>query len=237
MAVGDIEALEDDGIKLSPEEIIRLNAFGLKVERNFDTSEYFVLPRVALIGDVQIHEPTIGSEIWIEKTSKVFDLEDPYTFLQLRVYSLSVPSKELPDPYDKEKVKEITTKFFKEKLGDFTLFQVQNALEYAMSGNDPCSMEQRAKRVIDKEDKSQMETENYCYEAGLMRQGIMYGIGKVEDIKEMTVSEVRMFIEYKLFQKFGSEKTKSEHSTRLGEYFAVLDEIRDNHKNEVKKDE
>lgn len=50
----------------------------------------------------------------------------------------------------------------------------------------------------------------------------------------MTVSEVQLYVEFELHKKFGSEKQKSEHSKNIGEYYAVLDEIRDNHKkNEV----
>lgn len=65
MAISDIEALKEDGIELTPQEIIRLNAFGLKVERNTESSEYSVPPRVSILGDVAFHEPTIGSEIWM----------------------------------------------------------------------------------------------------------------------------------------------------------------------------
>lgn len=235
MAIGDIEALKDDGIELTPEEIVRLNAFGLKVERNFDSSEYFVLPRVALIGDVVLHEPTIGSEIWIEQVGKVFDMEDPYTFIQLRAFSLAVPSKELPNPYDKELVRETTTNFFKERLGDFTVNQINNALEYAILGNNERDFEQKAKIAKEKE-KADDKSDEFCYEAGLLRQGIVYGIGNADEIRDMTVSEVRLYVEFELHKRFGSEKVKSEHSSKLGEYFAVLDEIRENHKkNEVEE--
>ena len=87
MAMEDIEALREEGIEVTPEEIIRLNAFGLKVERNTDSSEYSIMPRVAILGDVVFYEPTIGSEMWFNNVSKVFDLDDYQTYFQLRVYS------------------------------------------------------------------------------------------------------------------------------------------------------
>lgn len=232
MAIGDIEALQDDGIKLTPEEIIRLNAFGLKVERNSDSAEYFVLPRVSMLGDVVFHEPTIGSEIWLAQAGKMFDMEDSQTYIQLRAYSLGVPTKELPDPFDKEVVKEKVAAFFKDKLGDYTIWQVNNALEYAVFGNNPAAAEKRADKAIKKEnaENDENDEDNYCYEVGLLRQGIIYGFGNKEQIKEMTASEIQMFVEYQLQMKFGSQKTKSEHSKNIGEYYAVLDEIKENHK-------
>lgn len=205
MAIGDIEALKDDGIELTPEEIIRLNAFGLKVERNTDSSEYFVLPRVSLLGDVVFHEPTIGSEIWLGQVSKCFDMDDPTTYFQLRGYSLCVPYKDLPDPFDKEKVKEVTSSFFREKLGDFTMLQVQNALEYVLFGNDAIAKEERAKVAKDKDKQDGDEDdENFCYEIGLLRQGVIYNLGSKQEILEMTVSEVALYVEYEMYMKFGS---------------------------------
>ena len=230
MAIGDIEALQDDGIKLTPEEIIRLNAFGLKVERNTDSSEYFVLPRVAIIGDVVLREPTLGSEIWLGQISKQFDMEDPYTYIQLRAFSLSVPPDELPDPFDKEVVKQKTTGFIRDKLGSCTIRQVQNALEYAVFGNCETACEERAKKAVEKNNTDNVD--NYCYEVGVLRQGIVFGLGNPDDIKKMTLSEAQMFIEYKMQMKYGSQKTKSEHSKYIGEYYAVLDELKEKHKNE-----
>lgn len=52
MAMEDIDSLAAEGINLTPQEIIRLNAFGLKVEKGTDAAEQFALPRVALLGEL-----------------------------------------------------------------------------------------------------------------------------------------------------------------------------------------
>ena len=52
MAMEDIEALRGEGITVTPEEAIRLNAFGLKVERNAESSEFYAMPRASVRGDV-----------------------------------------------------------------------------------------------------------------------------------------------------------------------------------------
>ena len=66
MARDDIEALKDDGIDLSVDEIVRINAFGLRAERGAESAELYNLPRTAILGDVVFHEPTIGSDIWLK---------------------------------------------------------------------------------------------------------------------------------------------------------------------------
>ena len=89
MAMEDIDSLAAEGINLTPQEIIRLNAFGLKVEKGTDAAEQFALPRVALLGKLAIRQPTIGSEIWFSQASQVYDIEETGTYSIIRAYSLS----------------------------------------------------------------------------------------------------------------------------------------------------
>ena len=230
MAMEDIEALQEEGITVSPEDVVRLNAFGLKVERNNDSSEFFVMPRVAFLGDITFYEPTIGSEIWLNKVGKLFDLDDADTFLQLRAYSLSQTQDQLVSPDDKQKVKDAIAEFAT-KLSGITLGQLQNVLSYVLFGNDQTKKEERAKAVVEKESQSdQPEDENYCYEIGLLRQGMMYKLGDAASISKMTTSEIEMLIAYELAMKFGAERDKSQHEKNLVEYYGVLDEIRSKHK-------
>lgn len=52
LAIEDIKALTDEGCTVSPEDVIRLNALSLKIERQPDF-RFSTLPRVALCGDVR----------------------------------------------------------------------------------------------------------------------------------------------------------------------------------------
>lgn len=51
MAMEDIRALQDEGCVVQPEEVCRLNALGLKLEKRPDF-RFAALPRVALCGGV-----------------------------------------------------------------------------------------------------------------------------------------------------------------------------------------
>ena len=66
MAKDDIDSLRDEGLDLTVDEIVRINAFGLRVERGAESAELYNLPRAAILGDVVFHEPTIGSDIWLK---------------------------------------------------------------------------------------------------------------------------------------------------------------------------
>ena len=47
------------------QDIIRLNALALEVERMRASFAENELPRVSFLGDAVFHEPTIGSEMWL----------------------------------------------------------------------------------------------------------------------------------------------------------------------------
>lgn len=55
----------DAGLRPTFQDIIRLNALALEVERMRASFAENELPRVSFLGDAVFHEPTIGSEMWL----------------------------------------------------------------------------------------------------------------------------------------------------------------------------
>lgn len=239
IAKEDIEALKEEGIDLTVDEIIRLNAFGLKVERDIDSSELYVLPRVAIVGETSFHEPTIGSEIWLREASRLYNMDDYETFIQIRALSLYMGIEELPNPSNKDEVLGCVSKML-DGLKNNTIEQVMNALTYVIEGNYSLDMEKKAKKKESKkfsdedecEDDDEIKGDN-CFEIGLLNEGILYKLGSSKELKNMTTSRLLQLLKFKKMMKWGMNKKESE-SKRLGEYYAVLEEIRDNHK--VKED-
>lgn len=62
----DIKLLEGEGIRLTPDEIVRLNCLALRMTRNPHAADIIVAPRVGWAGPVPIHQPTLQSEAWID---------------------------------------------------------------------------------------------------------------------------------------------------------------------------
>ena len=92
MAMEDVEALRAAGGDVSPRDVVRLNALGLKVERAAHAPDFAAVPRTAELCGLVFREPTIAAEAWMEEACGVFDDEDWQTVLLLRALSLSKPS-------------------------------------------------------------------------------------------------------------------------------------------------
>ena len=96
LAQEDILTLREiDGIVLSPSDVIRLNALGLKVEKGYrPTNDLFTLPRVAVVNGITFYEPTIGHEVWIDDASRIVDYDDVSTRTAIVAYALSFKDAE-----------------------------------------------------------------------------------------------------------------------------------------------
>lgn len=66
MAREDIAHLQAQGITLTPEQIVILNALALRVERGPEAADLVRAPRVAWAGSTPIYEPTIAAERWLD---------------------------------------------------------------------------------------------------------------------------------------------------------------------------
>ncbi len=229
MAMEDIESLHEQGIDLTPQEIIRLNAFGLKVERATDSVEHFALPRVAILGNIVLREPTVGSEIWMHKAGQVFDMTHVDTWTTLRVYSLSKDQAELPDPFDKKKMSDEIQSLVM-LLKPYTFNQMITALNYAVQGDLPWNGEDRGKKkTCEDEDGEELDDENSCVEVGMLNNGMVLRLGSIEEMKGLTTSTMHMLIQYKSEIDFMEASVKDHKNQRLGNYYLVLDEIKEAH--------
>jgi hypothetical protein len=70
MAMDDIGLLAERGIAVTPEEIIRLNAVGLRVASNPSCADVVAAPRIGWAGAVAIHQPTVQADVWLEESAK-----------------------------------------------------------------------------------------------------------------------------------------------------------------------
>lgn len=227
IARDDIEELKEDGIDLTVDEIVRLNSFGLKVERGIESSELYTIPRVAMLADVVFHEPTIGSEIWMSKAGMLFNMEDPSTFIAIRALSLSMEQGELPPPDNKEMIVDLSKKLCM-KLSNYTVRQVTNAIQYVVEGNNPvdCETLPTPKKKEDEEDE--LPSDDFCFEIGVMYDGVLLKLGSPTELKKMTASRLLALVQYRKLMKFGFDN-KGRENKALGQYYAVLEEIKEKH--------
>ena len=196
-AVAKIDELTAAGLHPTTEDIIRLNALGLRLEaaqKKFASDSLPYLPRVAQISaGVFFRQPTVGHEIWLTKTAAIFS-PDFDTRLALKAYALSRPPSDLPDPESPSAVK-IALDDYAEEMRDFTREQIAAALDYVEYGasstvgelaeTDPSAPPR-------KPDGSRDEDWTYCVAAGVLHRAAACLTGlTVADMQRMTVRQLQ----------------------------------------------
>lgn len=135
-AIADIKAAIASGVQFKPEEIVRLNALGLRYDYSKSGAEMRIMPRVAWLGDVAFREPTIGHEIWMADVASIFDFDDGETRIKVRAFCLATPPLELPSLDEGAlELKKIVADFCRKRLSSYTLGQVAAALIFAEYGD------------------------------------------------------------------------------------------------------
>ena len=180
MAMADVDALKADGITVSPRDICRLNALGVKVEQAAKASAFYVLPRVAFLGEIAIHEPTIGDITWIAEAGRRYDMEDVETVALLQATCLSSKEGNLPDATDRDAVM-AAIKEFQAKAARYTLSQILSALSYALHGSDPTVGEHGPAKDND-DAEAERKDDVPLVVAGVIRDGLALRLGTIHEL-------------------------------------------------------
>lgn len=98
LAIDDIKGLMEEGFVVQPEDVIRLNALGLKITEDPEC-EMSLLPRVASIEGVQFRQPSVAKDIFLDECYRLLCRDDS-TMLGYEAYVLShdVQEDELKHP-------------------------------------------------------------------------------------------------------------------------------------------
>lgn len=227
MAKEDFYALERQGVKVSFENLVRLNHLGLKAESSADSFTFFTVPRCVFLkidgkDDIVLREPTIAHEIWFDSVQRSFDLDDNFTLIALRIFTLSKEADELPKWYHISQVNEAVAKFVKKDLKDFTIRQLMNAMRYCLEGIE-------FSEQIEEEDDKGEETrkpEGTSLEIGIMREAQAIGLGiTMEEMGKMTTSELQKLI----LMKYSENKIdvgKRIKDDAIMNYYNLLEKIK-----------
>lgn len=223
--------MEIDGIKLSPSEIVRLNALGLLAEKDFSPdNDLYTLPRVAIVCGMYFYEPTIGHEIWIDDVLRLVDQEDISTRTAIEAYALSVKD---PDELPKPTIDKILPELFKfrRKVRALRPRQLIQALDYVKDGRCHTDGEHpyyKAKNSKEK-DYTQMSIS-----LGVLLDGVVSDIGlSLADEMKLTRSQLQMMVLQKLEYEGRIDEKKS-RASKMANYYRTLDHIKQQHLEEKK---
>lgn len=217
LAKSTIEQLKSEGLNPSFEDIIKLNALGLKVERGSESFNFSSVPRVSFLGDFTLWEPTIGKRIWIDTARQL--IQDNITSqIYFLAYALNCPSCKLPELDDTKKLKKEVEKFRDEVLINFTETQILYAIDYCLEGNDSIEGED----YVDEEQKSVIEIpkEVSSMSNQLLCEALSYGIDiGVKD--HLTIPQLDKLIIHAALHN-GVDVLKNEHTRNAALFYKCV---------------
>ena len=135
LAIEDIEEIIAEGGTVSPSDVIKLNALGLKITDNPDYS-LATLPRVSSLEGVLFKQPTIEQDMFLDDAVRVYN-GDAVTNLALEAYVLAhdeVNWNNLRHP--KLFALKIQT-WVKINLRKVTATQLRRVIDFCLYGVDP----------------------------------------------------------------------------------------------------
>lgn len=224
LAIEDLEALTKEGCTVSPSDVVRLNALGLKLEKrpDFRMSQ---LPRVAMCGDVMFVQPTIEQDLFLDQMMLVFS-RDAGTRLALEAYVLSHPEQDWSKPKTFPKLFATKCLFWiRRHLGKEIATKIRNAIDFVKYGVNP---EDGEFPVYVKDDKFEEWYDSLTDEGSeAMRkyaEACACGIAPHAALKQ-TSPRLTAMIERMWFLKGKDEYIGDDEKTLTGQYYATLSEI------------
>lgn len=224
VAIEDIERLAREGVQLSPREVIRLNALGLKMERPCrPVEDVFLLPRLAILtDDVVIHQPTLGHEIWLDEVARIMDMDDVVTNLSVHAMCLaSRDADDLPDPHSRVAVV-AALHVFRHKVRKLTADQIVAACRWATEGADAESGEyaETKREVTDIVDGAWSAATGVLMCGSTVRTGLT-----IAEARKLTRSQYQFVVDHARAEAGNGRSEKDLRTQAAGDYHATLDAI------------
>lgn len=230
----DYRQMTEQGVKFTPEDIVRLNALSVRVRLSANAARSVHLPRLAYLPRVSwfrsppvLREPTIAHDLWLEEMGRWVDYSDNRVFLFVHGYALARRAEDLPDASHPGKVVDAVFKYAARHFASYTHAQLSAAVDYALFGADwtvgetAPQAEDRKNNRDDKIDRGvDSPTIGLLVDMKMLRLPI-----SVDEAKRMTASELAETIDraWTLDGKFDRDRAKAR---ALGEYVRAREEIR-----------
>lgn len=219
----DIQALLDEGCIVHPEDVIRLNALGLRLQKRPDF-RFSNLPRVAMCGEVRFQQPTIEQDIFLDNILQLFS-KDEGTMIALEAYVLSHPEKD----WSKTKLCPRLFAFkcarwIKKNLGKETAGKVRAALDFVKYGMNPMDGEFPVYVKDDEFDKWYNETGEKSQALRQYTEACACGIAPYAVLKA-TSPQLAAMIERAWY--LNEKDISADEKKASAEYFATLHHIQE----------
>lgn len=139
----DFASFEAQGLRMTPEDVVRLNALALRVRLSATAPRSAHLPRLVFMprdsawrAPLVLREPTIAHELWVEQAFRFIDADEDRNWLFVHAYALSRQAESLADAFSPRRVVRAVFSFAAKRLVRFTREQLSSAVEYCLFGAD-----------------------------------------------------------------------------------------------------
>lgn len=241
-ATETIEELEKEGLRLTPADIIRLNALGLKIDRGFDDNPLYTAPRCAFISDVVLREPTIGHSLFAAECFRFCDVDESVTRTCLYAWLLTLDAPPSAHP-TVHGIRETISHFIEAHYKRVTFSRLSMAVDFCLYGYDSTALE-RAVKVSD--DGEQLDptadddalSDAWSFDIGLIHEAQALGLGiSLRDARSMTRAHLNAVMNRAIQQRYafadpkdGSRNLKRTLKNKwIAEFEATVDSIRARH--------
>jgi hypothetical protein len=231
LAEKDARKLEKAGVRLTLAECVRLNALGLAAESGARQHQPYLLPRVAIVEELVLREPTIGQQIWLDDFSRLADCADNVTVLCASALAYSTREDKLPRLDDFPGVT-VAVKQMAERLKGANVRALAAALKYVAEGSDHTKGEYPPRPRGEEEIKLK-EEDDVSVALGVLLDGVTLRLGlSLADAKSLTRSQmedVQAEIIADELRKRGIGEQKINEQRRRNkyrEYLRFYDELR-----------
>jgi len=234
----DYRQMTAQGVKFTPEDIVRLNALSVKTRLSRNAARSVHLPRLSFMpadswwrAPLVFREPTIAHDLWIEMAKRWIDTSDDGRFYLLCGFALSRHPGKLPDADNPKKVIKAVYTFAAKRLCKFTTEQLSAAIDYVIFGADWTAGEKggEVEKCSGGEVPHHHSTTPPLHPSptiGLLTEARMLRLPiTLDDAKRMTASELTEAINraWDLDGKFDPDRS---YRKAFGEYVRAREEIR-----------
>lgn len=221
LAISEVEAMRRRGLVPSVADIVRLNALACRIQYGAHAAEYYALPRVAFLGDLQLTQPTLAHELWLDRVADIVDMIDNASYFACRLYAASYPAAALADPTDRKAVKRAVEDNLA-RFGAWTMDAVSLALAYVEKGGEDTDGETPPPRPDN--GKTVPLPPNASIALAVIHDGVACRLGiSLADMKGMTRGQLLAVTHAAI--GIDRDANKQAMSMRRVDFFRAVDEI------------
>lgn len=219
LALEDISRIEREGGRVAPRDVVWLNSLALRITAD-PSCTLGALPRVCVVEDVLIRQPSIAQDILLDELDGIMD-HDEGTTLAIEAYVLSHGTTEMPAHPNMFAVK--VQGWLRATFKDTTAAELRRAVDFVLYGATP-DVDELPPITEQKEDEPNKDATPRSSSLADFQMASALGIDSHAALSATSEALAGM-IETAYLVRHKCPMSK-EDARRAGDYYRALEEVR-----------